>query len=180
MAILLLDDGTVENDLSEIVRELEPLGINLRHYDPGTSLLFPELLEQETITESEKRYILGLHNSVFECLQQENGYLWSDLLNIHPGSPNLDTWIATYGRYHTHNAAEAMYLLAGEMIYGFVKPDGGQVQLLMKSQDYLNIPAGVEHWCSFSASLHFKVIRYFTTVEGWIPNYTGSHQQFKI
>ncbi|MBD2295477.1 acireductone dioxygenase [Anabaena sphaerica FACHB-251] len=180
MAILLLDDGTTENDLSEIVRELEVLGIKLRHYDPGTSLLFPELIEQETITDSQKRHIVVVHNSVFEFLQQENGYLWSDLLNIHPGSPNLDTWMATYGRYHTHNASEAIYLLAGEMIYGFVKPDGSQIQLLVQSQDYLHIPAGVEHWCSFSACLHFKVIRYFTTVEGWMPNYTDTHQQFKI
>lgn len=180
MAILLLEDGTTESDLSAIAHELEPLGIKLRHYDPGTSLLFPELMEQETVTDVEKRHIVGLHNSVFEFLQQENGYLWSDLLNIHPGSPNLETWMATYGSYHTHNAAEAIYLLAGEITYGFVKPDRTQVQLLITSQDYLHIPAGVEHWCSFSASLHFKVIRYFTTVEGWMPIYTGTHQQFKI
>ncbi|MBK1989123.1 acireductone dioxygenase [Sphaerospermopsis aphanizomenoides BCCUSP55] len=180
MAILLLDNGTIESDLSEIVVALEPLNIKLRNYEPGTSLLFPELLEQETVTESEKRYIVGLHNSVFEFLQQENGYHWSDLLHIHPGSPNLETWIATYGRYHTHNAAEAIYLLAGEMIYSFVQPDGSQVQLLLQHQDYLYIPSGVEHWSSPAASLHFKVIRYFTTVEGWMPNYTGTHQQFKI
>jgi 1,2-dihydroxy-3-keto-5-methylthiopentene dioxygenase len=180
MAILLQNDGTTESDLSVIVDELKPMGINLRHYDPGTLLLFPELIEQETITDAEKRHIVGLHNSVFEFLQQENGYLWSDLLNIHPGSPNLETWTATYGRYHTHHAAEAIYLLAGEIIYGFMKPDGGHLQLLMTSQDYLHIPAGVEHWCSPAASLHFKVIRYFTTVAGWMPIYTGTHQKFKI
>lgn len=180
MAILLLDNNTTESNLSKIVDELEPLNIKLRNYDPGTSLLFPELLKQETVTESEKRHIVGLHNSVFEFLRQENGYHWSDLLNLHPGSPNLDTWIATYGRYHTHNAPEANYLLAGEMIYGFVKPDGSQVQLLLQQQDYIYIPRGVEHWCSPSASLNFKVIRYFITVEGWMPNHTGTHQRFKI
>ncbi|TAE58978.1 MAG: acireductone dioxygenase [Nostocales cyanobacterium] len=180
MAILLLNDGNTESNLVEIVNNLTPLGITIKHYEPGTSLLFSQLLEQETFTDEEKRNIVEIHNSVFEFLQQENSYLWSDLLNIHPGVANLETWIATYSRYHTHHAAEAVYLLAGEMIYGFVKPDGSQVQLLIQSQDYLHIPAGVEHWCSPSASLHFKVIRYFTTIEGWIPNYTGTQQQFMI
>lgn len=174
MATLLLDDGTIESDLDEIVRELAPLGIHLKHYDPGTSLLFPHLIEQDTITESEKRYILELHNSVFEFLQQENGYLWCDLLNVHPGSPHLETLIATYNRYHTHTATEPIYVLAGEMIFGFVTPDGKQIQLLIESQDYLVIPAGVEHWCSPNAALNFKAIRYFTTAEGWLPTYTGT------
>ncbi|AFZ22823.1 hypothetical protein, contains double-stranded beta-helix domain [Cylindrospermum stagnale PCC 7417] len=174
MATLLLDDGTIETELSEIVRELEPLGIHLSHYDPGTSLLFPNLLDQDLVTESEKRYILGLHNSVFEFLQQENGYLWCDLQSVHPGSPNLQTQITTYSQYHTHTTAEPIYVLAGEMIYGFVRPDGSHVQLLLQAQDYLHIRAGVEHWCSPSASLHFKAIRYFTNAEGWMPHYTGT------
>ncbi|HLO87503.1 MAG TPA: acireductone dioxygenase [Nostocaceae cyanobacterium] len=174
MATLLLDNGAIESDLTRIVQELELLGIKLRHYEPGTSLLFPHLMEQDTVTESEKRYIVELHSSVFEFLQQENNYLWCDLLNVHPGSPNLQAQVTTYQNYHTHTAPEAIYLLAGEMIYGFVRSDGSQVQLLIQAQDYLHIPANVEHWSSPAASLHFKVIRYFTTVEGWMPNYTGT------
>ncbi len=174
MANLLLDDGTIESDLGEITRELAPLGIELRHYDPGTSLLFPNLVDQEVLTESERLYIIELHNSVFEFIQQENEALWCDLLNLHPGSPNLHQLIATYGRYHTHTAAEPLYVLAGEMIYGFVRPDGSQVQLLIQAQDYLYIPAGVEHWCSPNASLNFKAVRYFANAEGWVPKYTGT------
>ena len=102
MAILLLEDGTVESDLSEIVHELAPIGVHLKHYDPGTSLLFPDLLEQEVLTHSEKHYIVDLHSSVFEFLQQETGSLWCDLLNLHPGAPNLKMLLDTYSRYHTH------------------------------------------------------------------------------
>ncbi|MBH8556161.1 acireductone dioxygenase [Nostocaceae cyanobacterium CENA357] len=174
MATLLLDDGTVESDLSEIVSQLASLGIYLKRYDPGTSLFSFDLLEQDSLTDSEKRYIIELHNSVFEFIQQENGYLWCDLLNLHPGSPTLQTLIATYGSYHTHTAPEALYVLSGEIIFGFVKPDGSQVQLLVQSQDYIYISAGVEHWCSPGASLNFKAVRYFTTADGWVPNYTGT------
>ncbi|ALF54275.1 acireductone dioxygenase [Nostoc piscinale CENA21] len=174
MAILLREDGTVESDFSEIVRELAPIGVYLKHYDPGTSLLFTNLLEQDVLTALEKQYIVDLHNSVFEFLQQENGSLWCDLLNVHPGVPNLQMLNDTYSRYHTHTAAEPLYVLAGEMIFGFVRSDGSQVQVLVQSQDYISIPAGVEHWCSLTASLNFKAVRYFTSAEGWLPNYTGT------
>jgi 1,2-dihydroxy-3-keto-5-methylthiopentene dioxygenase len=174
MATLLLDDGTIESDLGKILGELAPLGIHLKHYDPGTSLLFPNLIEQDVATEPQKRYILELHNGVFEFLQQETGYLWCDLFNVHPASPHIETLIATYSRYHTHTTAEPIYVLAGEMIFGFVKPDGSQIQLLVQAQDYLVIPAGIEHWCSPNASLSFKGIRYFITAEGWLPTYTGT------
>ncbi|WP_414753654.1 1,2-dihydroxy-3-keto-5-methylthiopentene dioxygenase [Anabaena sp. CCY 9910] len=174
MATLLLEDGTIESNLDEIARELAPLGVYIKHYDPGTSILFPHLLIQDALTDKEKCHIVDLHNSVFEFIQQENGYLWCDLLNVHPGSPNLQTLIATYAQYHTHTAPEALYALAGEMIFGFVKADGSQVQLLVQSQDYLHIPSGVEHWCSLTASLSFKAVRYFTAADGWVPNYTGT------
>jgi 1,2-dihydroxy-3-keto-5-methylthiopentene dioxygenase len=111
---------------------------------------------------------------LFEFLKQEGGYLWSDLLVLHPGSPNLAMLVATYSRYHNHTAAEALYLLAGEAIFGFLRPNGSQVQLLLQAQDYLHIPAGVEHWFTPAASLHCKAVRYFTTVEGWVPQYTGT------
>ena len=174
MAILLLEEGTVEGDLSEIVRELSPLGVHLKHYEPGTSLLFENLLKQDVLTDLEKEYIVESHNSVFEFLQRENAALWCDLLNVHPGIPNLQMLIHTYSRYHTHTASEPLYVLAGEMIFGFVKPDGSRLQLLVQPQDYISIPVGVEHWCSLSASLNFKAVRYFTSVEGWVPNYTGT------
>jgi 1,2-dihydroxy-3-keto-5-methylthiopentene dioxygenase len=174
MATLLLDDGTIVNDLGEIACELAPLGVYLKHYDPGTSLLFPTLLEQDVLPDTEKCHILELHNSAMEFLQQENGYLWCDLLSLHPGSPHLPTAIATYGRYHKHTSAEPLYVLAGEMIFGFVRADDTQIQLLVQAQDYLVIPAGVEHWCSPTASLYFKGVRYFTTAEGWLPIYTGT------
>jgi 1,2-dihydroxy-3-keto-5-methylthiopentene dioxygenase len=177
MAILLLEDGTLESDLVEISRRLSPLGINLKHYDPGTSIFLPDLISQEILTNQEKDYILEIHNSLFEFLKQEGNYLWSDLLTLHPGLSQLQMLVNTYNRYHIHTAPESLYILAGEMIFGFVYPDGNQVQLLVRSQDFIHIPAKVEHWSSPAASLHCKAVRYFTTVEGWIPQYTVSSEQ---
>lgn len=174
MAILQLDNGTIYRDLGDIARELNFLDVRLQHYDPGISLLFPDLLVQDVLSELEKSQILELHDSVFEFLKQEGKYLWSDLLVLHPGSPSLHTIIATYSRYHTHTDPEAFYVLAGEAIFGFMRLDGSQMQLLVQPQDYIHIPSKTEHWFSLATSLHVKAVRYFTTAAGWMPCYTGT------
>ena len=172
MAILQLDNGTIYRELSDIVRELDSLNIRVKQYTSGTSLLFPNLFEQDILAEPEKQQILELHDSVFEFIKQEGSYLWSDLLVLHPGSPNLQTLAATYSRYHTHPDPETLHVLAGEAIFSFVQHDGSQMQLLLQAQDYIHIPIGVEHWFSLAASLHVKAVRYFTTAAGWMPYYT--------
>jgi 1,2-dihydroxy-3-keto-5-methylthiopentene dioxygenase len=172
MALLQLDGGTIYTDIEEIAEQLAPLRVHLRHFEIGASLVFPGLSDQDVVTESEKRNILQLHDSLFAFLKQERCYLWSDLLNVHPGSSHLQSLVATYSRYHVHTAPEALYVLAGGAIFRFVRTDGSQVQLLVQPQDYLHISAGVEHGFSLDASLRFKAVRYFTTVEGWVPQYT--------
>jgi len=174
MAILQLEDGTVKSVLSEIVLELAPLGIELKHYDLGEMPLYPHLLNQDVFTEEEKNHIIVTHHHLFEFLQQEKGYMWYELQNIHPGSPVLETLAQGYARYHIHSCAEANYVLAGELLYGFVKPEGQQIHLLIQPQDYIHIDREVEHWSSPSALLNGKILRYFTTVDGWLPGYTGT------
>lgn len=174
MPILQLPDGSLLTDLNAIAQELAPLSIRCQHFDPGTTLLFPDLPQQDTFTDLEKQHILDCHNVHFEFLRQQENYLWHDLLVLHPGSPNLALITSNYHRFHTHTMPEAIYALAGEAIYGFLHPEGYTLQLLVQPQDYLHIPAEIEHWFSPAASLHFKAVRYFTTASGWVPRYTGT------
>jgi 1,2-dihydroxy-3-keto-5-methylthiopentene dioxygenase len=177
MALLKLSDGTILRDPQAIASTLESLHIDFKHYDPGTSLLFPDLDQQDVVDDLAKCDILELHDSQFEYLRRDQGYLFYDMLNVHPGSPQLATLIETYSHCHTHTEPEAIYVLAGEAIYGFKDLAQAEIQLLIQAQDYLHIPAAVEHWFSFSASLSLKAVRYFSGVSGWTPQYSQTNQQ---
>lgn len=174
MAILQFSDGKTLSNLSDIVAELSFLNVYIKRFEQERSLLATDLLAQDLLGETARQQILDLHNSQFECLRAEGDYSWSDLLTLHPGSPNLYSLMTTYSRYHTHSAPEALYILAGEAIFGFTQPGGTQLQLLVQPQDYIRIPADTEHWFSLSAALQVKAVRYFTTIEGWLPQYTGT------
>ncbi|MBW4421453.1 MAG: hypothetical protein KME13_19845 [Myxacorys californica WJT36-NPBG1] len=174
MPILLHSNGAILTKLNDIVTELSPLNVRLKQFDSETSPLLCDLLSQDLLGETAKQQILEFYDSRFAFLKQEGEYSWSDLLTLHPGSANLYPLMTTYSRYHTHSAPEALHILAGEAIFGFTQADGTQLQLLVQPQDYIHIPANTEHWFSLSVSLHLKAVRYFTTVEGWMPHYTGT------
>ena len=55
-----------------------------------------------------------------------------------------------------------------------MRPDGTQVELTVQPQEYINVPAGTEHWFYLTPKRRVKAVRYFTNTEGWVPEYTGT------
>lgn len=175
MALLLLNDGIIEKGLGNILDKLSPLGVQLRHLHHVTHWLFPQLTNgQEILTPSTKQELMRVHNHLFHFLKEDGGYLWSDLWNVHPGSSDLSALLKTYNIYHAHTAPETLYVLFGEAIFTFKMADGQELQLLLQPQDFISIPAGVEHRFSLTGQFFFQAVRYFKSVEGSIPQYSKS------
>lgn len=179
MAILQLEDGTIYTKLAEITRELAPLNIQLKRYPVGKNLDLPGLLEQDILNIVEKEQVLAAVSNHFREVKRSAGYMWRDLLVLHPGSFSLYALITHFDRCHIHTDDEALYILAGECIFGFVRPDGSQVELIVQPEEYINVPGGTEHWFCLTASLNIKAVRYFTTAGGWTPHYTNTEISFR-
>ncbi|BCL34741.1 hypothetical protein NSMS1_11880 [Nostoc sp. MS1] len=92
---------------------------------------------------------------------------------MHPGIANLDGLMAKFDQIHTHADDEVRYVIDGEAIFGFVCPDGSQVELTVQPEEYINVPARTEHWFYLTPARRVKAVRYFITTEGWTPQYTG-------
>jgi 1,2-dihydroxy-3-keto-5-methylthiopentene dioxygenase len=178
MAILRLEDGTQYTNFNEIDEELASLNIQLKHLPIGEKLAVHRLLEQDILKAEQKDQVLAAVDSYFIELKRTAGYQWRDLTVLHPGSPCLYALITHFDRCHTHADDEALYVLAGECIFGFVRPDRSQVELIVQAQEYISVPALTEHWFCPTASLQFKAVRYFTTVGGWTPQYTDTKIYF--
>ncbi|MGB8700829.1 MAG: cupin, partial [Thermosynechococcaceae cyanobacterium] len=86
----------------------------------------------------------------------------------------LDTLLAKFNRPHTHADDEVRYIVDGEGIFGFIAPDGTQLELTVQVEDYINVPARTEHWFYLTPSRRIKAVRYFSGTEGWVPNYTDT------
>lgn len=174
MAKLRLADGTIHTDWSTISNELSPLNIQLNYWSLREDAQLSHLLEQESLNDDEKDRVLTALDGYFEQLQQTAGYQSRDLIVLHPGTPNLDALLAKFDRIHTHADDEVRYVIDGEGIFGFVSPDGSQVELTVQAEEYINVPAGTEHWFYLTPKRRIKAIRYFISTEGWVPQYTGT------
>ncbi|MBE9168721.1 acireductone dioxygenase [Pleurocapsales cyanobacterium LEGE 06147] len=179
MAILRLEDGTNYTKLEDIARELAPLNVQLNYWTIGEETQIRQLLRQEILTEAEKEQVLASLDHYFEQLQQTADYQSRDLIVLHPNTPNLDTLLSKFNRCHTHADDEVRYIIDGEGIFGFVRPDGSQVELTIQPEEYINVPAGTEHWFYLTDRRRVKAVRYFTTTEGWVPEYTNTEINFR-
>jgi 1,2-dihydroxy-3-keto-5-methylthiopentene dioxygenase len=178
MAILQKEDGTIVTEIAAIAEILAPLHIHLNHWSVGDRDETLQLLAQESLTELEKENLLQLLDHYFEELQNSAGYKTRDLIVLNPQIPNLDTLLAKFEQAHTHADDEVRYIIDGEGVFGFTLPEGSQVELTVQQEDYINVPANTEHWFHLTPSRRIKAIRYFTSTEGWVPNYTGTPVRF--
>lgn len=179
MAILQLENGTIYTDLRDIAKELAPLNIELNRWPVGENPELHDLLAKDGLNEDEKEQVLKALDGYFEQLQQTAGYQSRDLIVLHPGVPNLDAFLAKFEQIHTHADDEVRYIVDGEGVFGFLRPDGSQVELTVQSEEYINVPAETEHWFHLTPKRRIKAVRYFSGTEGWVPQYTGGEIRFR-
>jgi 1,2-dihydroxy-3-keto-5-methylthiopentene dioxygenase len=179
MAILQLEDGTTYTELKEIARELAPLNIHLKHWPVGDNPEVRHLLTKDSLSDDEKEQVLQALDEYFQELKQTAGYQSRDLIVLHPELPNLDALLSKFDPCHYHTDAEVRYIIAGEGTFGFVRPDGKQMELTVQPEEYINVPPNTEHWFYLTASKRIKTVRYFTTMEGWVPEYTATEKRFR-
>ena len=177
MAILRREDGTAYTDLEAIEHELAPLKLVLNQW-PVEEITAKPLLAKASLSEAEKEELLKSLDHYFAQLQQEAGYQSRDLIVLNPETPNLDSLLAKFATCHTHADDEVRYIIDGEGVFGFVLPDGSQVELTVQAEEYINVPAGTEHWFHLTPMKRVKAVRYFSGTVGWVPEYTGTPIRF--
>ena len=178
MAVLRYENGDTVADLETIQKELAPLNVKLDRWavDEGRVL---ELLGKERLTDGEKEEVLKGLDKRFETLKSELGYKSRDLIVLFPEVPNLEELLKKFDSAHTHADDEVRYVVDGEGVFGFTRPDGSQVELKVEALDFINVPKDTEHWFYLTEKKRIKAVRYFSGMEGWVPEYTGSEIRIK-
>ena len=176
MATLTFEDGKMIADLEQIAAELAPLGVALASWPTADAV--QELLGRPALGDAEKAEVLAAHDGYFQQLQDDAGYKDRDLIVLHPDIPGLPDLLKKFESCHTHDDDEVRYIVDGEGIFGFVRPDGSQIELKVEGGEYINVPADTEHWFHLTESMRIKAVRYFSGTDGWTPRYTETPIRF--
>lgn len=172
MAQIIYPDGTQLTEHAALAAPLAKIGIRLRHWPVPDTPSMRSLLNKTELDDEEKETLLAGVDERFEELKRSAGYRSRDLVVVHEGLPQLDEMLAKFEKIHYHDDDEVRYTLAGSGYFGFVA-DGDQFMLEVGAGDYINVPAGTEHWFTLKSPRAIKAVRYFIDPAGWTPRYTG-------
>lgn len=179
MAILRLENGQTFTDVEVMDEHLAALRIQLKSWPVGEDRATQRLLAQPSLSADEKEQVLLSLDHYFEALQTSEGYQTRDLIVLNPAMANLDELLEKFSRPHSHTDNEVRYIVDGEGVFGFVCPDGTQMELTIQPEEYINVPAGTEHWFYLTSLRRIKAVRYFIDTSGWVPEYTETNIRIK-
>lgn len=188
MARLIHPDGTVVAAPAGVARAVAALGAHLDWRPPPSRIL--DLLAKPVLAEAEKETVLAAVDAhvapwverLARRGRERRGLAPEaevqaparDLVVLHDGIPNLAALREQFATPHRHDDDEVRYVVDGVGYFGFVAADGAQVLLEVAAGDYLEVPAGAEHWFALGADPRLKAVRYFLGAPAWEASYTGT------
>jgi len=157
-------------DAQEISAFLKPFGIWYEHWQVAGRL-------SPTASDAD---ILSEYAPEIQKVKEAGGFVTADVINVHPGTPNLDAMLEKFNKEHTHSEDEVRFTVEGKGVF-HLHPEGGPVfSVTVESGDMINVPCGTKHWFNLCDDRRIRCIRFFEDVSGWTPHYVeqGVHGEY--
>lgn len=155
--------GAPVTDAKTITARLGEIGVQFERWQADRPLR-PDAGQDE---------VLAAYAGPVARLNQQYGFRSVDVVSLRPDHPEAAVFREKFLAEHTHDDFEIRFFVDGRGL--FYLHAGGKVQLLLCERgDLISVPADTTHWFDMGAEPDFKCIRFFTTPEGWVGNFTGS------
>ena len=155
--------GTRYTDFADIERELAAIDVKFERWTANREL---------TADDDQAKVIAAYQESV-DKLKQLYGFQSVDVINLSPDHPEKAAFRQKFLAEHTHDDFEVRFFIDGCGLFYLHIGDKVYAALCGKG-DLISVPAHTTHWFDMGENPSFKVIRLFTTPEGWVAKFTGS------
>ena len=168
MAIIRTPDGRSLTKPNEISEYLKPMGLEYARW--GTERM-PSGLGKLSLSDDEKKTVLGLYEPELADLRKRRSYVTQDIVSLAPDNPKLEAILDVFRKEHYHTDDEVRFITAGRGVFFVRRKDGGVVECEVHAGDLLVVPENTMHWFDLCADKQIVAIRVFKTPEGWVANY---------
>ncbi len=172
MAIIRTPDGRSLTNPDEISKYLAPHGLEYARW--GVERM-PSGLGKLSLSDDEKKQVLGLYETELSDLRARRKYVTQDIVSLAPDNPKLEAILDVFRKEHYHTDDEVRFITAGRGVFyvrGAKGADAGKViECEVHAGDLLVVPENTYHWFDLCAEKQIVAIRVFKTPEGWVANY---------
>ncbi len=156
-------DSLTYTDHDSIRAALDSIGVEFEQWQADREL--PDDADQETV--------LAAYQDAIEQLNQRFGFRSIDVVSLTPDHPEADVLRNKFLAEHTHADFEVRFFVDGSGLF-YLHVADRVYMLLCRRGDLISVPAGTTHWFDMGSRPSFKCIRFFTTPDGWLGDFTGS------
>ena len=129
--------------------------------------------DRELAVDATQDEILQAYAQPVQKLMADRGFVSADVISVHPAIPNHPDLRKKFLDEHTHSEDEARFFVDGSGIF-YIHTRQRVYAVLCERGDFIDVPARTPHWFDMGPQPFLKVIRTFTTPEGWVADFTGS------
>lgn len=155
--------ATPVTDGAEIAAQLEKLGVQFERWEADRPLG----------AEASQKDVLAAYADSVEKLNRRYGFQSVDVVSLGPDDPKAGEMRQKFLAEHTHSDFEIRFFVEGRGLF-YLHVDGRVHLLLCEQGDLISVPAGTTHWFDMGVRPDFRCIRFFTTADGWLGDFTGS------
>jgi 1,2-dihydroxy-3-keto-5-methylthiopentene dioxygenase len=155
--------GTRYTDFADIERELAGIDVKFERWTAN----------RELADDADQDTIIAAYQESIDKLKQLYGFQSVDVINLSPDNPDKAVFRQKFLAEHTHDDFEVRFFIDGSGLF-YLHVGGKVYAALCEKGDLISVPANTTHWFDMGENPSFKVIRLFTTPEGWVAKFTGS------
>ncbi len=150
-------------EFEEIAAKLREAGI---HFQRWTA-------DRELTKDATPEEILAAYDRPVRDLMERCGFVTADVISVHAEMPNHSELRKKFLEEHIHSEDEARFFVEGCGLF-YIHTNNRIYAVLCERGDFIDVPAHTKHWFDMGPRPLLKVIRTFTTPEGWVADFTGS------
>lgn len=155
--------GELYTDFTAIQDQLNSIGVQFERWTANCNLS----------ADADQTSVLAAYADSIDRLKQQYGFQSVDVMKLNPDHPEKATIRQKFLAEHSHNDFEVRFFVEGRgLFYLHVKNDVYAV--LCEQGDLISVPANTTHWFDMGENPEFTCIRLFTTLDGWVADFTGS------
>lgn len=155
--------GIRYTDFADIERQLAALGVKFERWTA----------KRELTAEDDQETIIAAYQEAIDKLKQQYGFQSVDVINLNPDHPQKAEFRQKFLAEHIHEDFEVRFFIDGCGLF-YLHVGNKVYAALCETGDLISVPANTTHWFDMGENPSFKVIRLFTTPDGWVAKFTGS------